>query len=114
MVCRFVCDQLIALGYRVTQVDSPAEALSLLASDQPLDLLFTDVVMPEMSGRTLADKARELRPGLAVLFTSGYTQGELKQQDPDHPELLLGKPYRRAELASKVREALARNAVVRG
>jgi CheY-like chemotaxis protein len=106
-VRRFAFDQLIRLGYRVTQASGPSEALTLLASDQRFDLLLTDVVMPEMSGRVLADKARELRPRLAVLFTSGYTQDAVIRKDEGHPELLLGKPYRRAELARKVREALA-------
>ncbi len=107
LVRRFAFDQLIAFGYQVTEASGPGEALRLLTSDQPFDLLLTDVVMPEMSGRILADKARELRPRLAVLFTSGYTQNALNQKDSDHPEVLLGKPYRRVELARKVREALA-------
>lgn len=108
LVRRFVHDQLVGLGYRVTEVGSPSEALRLLASDQPYDLLLTDVVMPEMSGRALADKARQLRPQLAVLFTSGYTQDALNQSNAGQAELLLDKPYRRADLARKVREALAR------
>jgi DNA-binding LytR/AlgR family response regulator len=71
-------------------------------------LLFTDVVMPGgMNGMQLAKEARRIAPALKVLFTSGYPQEALAsrgQVDPD--ALILTKPYRKAELARRVREAL--------
>ncbi|HKB52412.1 MAG TPA: PAS domain S-box protein [Ramlibacter sp.] len=104
-------DQLRALGYRVTEAGSGAQALEMLRGPATLDLLLTDVVMPQMSGPELASLARGLRPGLKVLFTSGYTEDALSQ----HGRLLTGvrllaKPYLRDELARRVREALSQEA----
>ena len=66
------------LGYRVLEAHDGAAALRLLERDAPsVDLLFTDVVMPEMSGRQLADKARSIRPELKILYTSGYTRNAI-------------------------------------
>jgi len=73
-----------------------------------LDLMFTDIIMPEgMTGYELAGQARESRPGLKVLFTSGYTAIGARQ-DPGHasPGPLLSKPYRKRDLAHFVRSAL--------
>ncbi|MGE0744216.1 MAG: PAS domain S-box protein [Rhodospirillales bacterium] len=99
-----------ALGYRVVSVADGAAALEVLRADAPFDLLFTDVVMPGgMNGRQLADSARRLFPDLPVLFTSGYTENALQSQGRLDPGvLLLHKPYRRPELAAKLREALDR------
>jgi CheY-like chemotaxis protein len=100
--------QLAALGYRVTVAASGAEALEVLRGPQPVDLLFTDVVMPGMSGPQLAAKARALRPGLPVLYASGYTQNAIVHHGRLDPGLhLVQKPYRRAELARRIRSALA-------
>jgi CheY-like chemotaxis protein len=95
----------------VTTVSNGPEALDLLKTDQSFDLLFTDVVMPGgMSGRQLADQAAVLRPGLSVLFTSGYTENAIVHHGRLDPGvLLLNKPYRRSELAAKVKQALQKN-----
>lgn len=71
-------------------------------------LLFTDTVMPgTMNGRQLADLARQLRPGIKVLFTSGYTENAIVHHGRlDRGVHLLNKPYRRQELAAKVRKVL--------
>jgi DNA-binding LytR/AlgR family response regulator len=73
-----------------------------------VDLLFTAVVMPGgMNGRGLADAARRVRPGLRVLFTSGYTENAVLHHGRlEHGALLLTKPYRRAQLDRAIRGAL--------
>jgi signal transduction histidine kinase len=94
---------LAALGYTVASASSGPSALTILESDQPVDLLFTDVVMPEgMSGHQLAATARRLRPGLRVLFATGYAGG-MSEPGGQH---LLHKPYDRRDLARAVRAAL--------
>ncbi|WP_244607949.1 response regulator [Bradyrhizobium vignae] len=72
-------------------------------------MLFTDVVMPGgMSGWELADQARRVRPGLPVLFTSGYALETLVEQGRAQAQaIVLTKPYRKAELAERLRDALA-------
>jgi len=100
--------QLDALGYRVREAGNGPEALKILESDDDLDLLFTDVIMPGgMSGRQLADKAAAIRPNLPVLYTSGYTENAIVHHGRlDRGVHLLNKPYRRSVLARKVRQVL--------
>lgn len=96
------------LGYAVVAAPNGPEALKFLRSDAPIDLLFTDVVMPGgMNGRQLADAARELRPDLPVLFTSGYAEDVIGRQGGLEPGIqLINKPYRRADVARKLRQVL--------
>ena len=103
-----VVAQLKALGYHVLQASSGAMAMEVLMQAPDIDLLFTDVVMPGgMGGRDLADAARRLRPDLKVLFTSGYTENSIVHDGRlDSGVKLLSKPYRRKQLASKIREVL--------
>lgn len=108
LVRNLVTAQLIALGYHaVAAPDGPA-ALARLKNGERFDLLFTDVVMPAgMSGRQLADEAEKIRPGMKVLYTSGYTDDTIMHHGSLDPGvLLLQKPYRKAQLAQMVREAL--------
>ena len=100
-------DQLTSLGYRVISATSGAEALEMLRRD-PVDLLFTDVVMPgDLAGRTLAAKAMEIRPGLKVLFSSGYFEGALVGKGQLETDVqFLAKPYRKQELSRKIEEVL--------
>ncbi|MBX3507345.1 MAG: PAS domain S-box protein [Parvibaculum sp.] len=100
--------QLCDLGYRVTSASSGPEAYELLKRMEDVDLLFTDVVMPGgMNGRQLAEAALRLRPGLRVLYTSGYTENAIIHHGRLDPGVhLLSKPYRRQEMAAKVRKAL--------
>jgi len=95
-------------GYRVSAAAGGHQALELLEQGMDCDLLFTDVVMPGgMGGRELADAATRLRPGLKVLYTSGYTENAIVHQGRLDPGVnLLSKPYRRDQLARRVRQVL--------
>jgi two-component system cell cycle sensor histidine kinase/response regulator CckA len=93
-------------GYRVLQADRPSEAERLLAEEDDVDLLLTDVVMPEMSGYELAARALEQRPKLRTMFMSGYSHpGAGSQQVPGE---LLQKPFTTDELTQTIRKTLDR------
>ncbi|HET9205844.1 MAG TPA: ATP-binding protein, partial [Burkholderiaceae bacterium] len=95
------------LGYRVLEADGAAAALKLLDAHPEIDLLFTDVVMPEFNGRKLADEARRRRPSLRVLYTTGYTRNAVVHNGALDPGVqLICKPFSLDELAARVREAL--------
>ncbi|AEG92367.1 histidine kinase famiy protein [Ramlibacter tataouinensis] len=98
-----------SLGYQVLAASSGEEALDLLAHAGGVDLLFTDVIMPGgMNGLQLAERVRQRQPGLPVLLTTGYMD-ELASQGAQLPSMaVLGKPYRRNELAESIRTALGR------
>jgi PAS domain S-box-containing protein len=98
-----------SLGYEVVAARNGPEALDMLRNGAPCDLLFTDVIMPGgMTGPQLAAAARELRPKLPVLYTSGYTENAIVHHGRVDPGVnLLHKPYRRPELAAKIRVALS-------
>jgi signal transduction histidine kinase len=97
-------------GYRVLSAGRPDEAMERARRlDGPIHLLLTDVVMPQMNGRELAERLTDMRPDLKVLFMSGYTDDALVRVGvSDTRALFLGKPFTRAMLAAKVREALER------
>jgi signal transduction histidine kinase len=98
-------DLLTGLGYQVTCATNAAEALEVLKSPAPIDLLFTDVVMPGgVSGLSLARAARELRPDLAILLSSGFVGEGAATADVEFP--LLDKPYETTALAAKLRKLL--------
>jgi CheY-like chemotaxis protein len=106
-VRRFALNQLKSLGYDVLQAHDGVAAMELIERPGRIDLLFTDFVMPGgMSGRQLADAARRRRPGLKVLFTSGYNEEAVHQGRLDQTVALLPKPYRRRELAERIRSIL--------
>jgi PAS domain S-box-containing protein len=91
-------------GYRVLEAgDGVQGQLAAAAHDGEIDLLFTDVVMPRLGGRELAQQLRATRPRLRVLFTSGYTE---KPLDDDEASRLLQKPFTAAALLHRVRQAL--------
>jgi two-component system cell cycle sensor histidine kinase/response regulator CckA len=97
-------------GYRVLEAGNGEEALTLARhAAEPIDLLLTDVVMPEMGGRELALHLVRERPSTRVLYTSGYTDtGVLQDEIRDAVVSFLPKPYTPQELAQKVREVLDR------
>jgi two-component system, cell cycle sensor histidine kinase and response regulator CckA len=107
-VRRLAVGQLVELGYRVLEASSGPAAEPILRSDEPVDLLFTDVVMPGgMTGRDLAEQARRLRPNIRVLYTTGYTENAIVHQGKlDRGVQLLSKPYRKRDLARLVRTVL--------
>ena len=100
------------LGYRVLKAREAMGALSIIESGMPIDVLFTDVVMPgPLRSPELARKAKERLPGLAVLFTSGYTENAIVHGGRlDRGVELLSKPYTREALARKIRHVLANQA----
>lgn len=95
------------LGYTVLHASSGPAALTVLEANPGVALLFTDVVMPEMSGRQLADEAKQRYPHIKVLYTTGYTQNAIVHNGVvDADARLILKPYSLAELARKVRAVL--------
>ena len=107
-VRRLMARLLKVQNYQVHEVANATDALELLRS-QPgkIDLLLTDVVMPDMNGVALAEKAQKAHPKLKVLFASGYRDGELRRLGlPDLGPQLLQKPFTTFDLATKVRQTL--------
>ena len=95
------------LGYTVLEADGAGAALAILLSRDDVTLLLTDVVMPNMDGRKLADEALRLRPTLKVLFTTGFTRNAIIHNGMIDPNTnFIAKPFKLEELARKVREAL--------
>lgn len=96
------------LGYRVLAANSPTEAIHI-AEQHPesIDLMVSDVIMPELNGRDLANRIRILFPGLPVLYMSGYTANIITDRGfLDKDVCLIQKPFSKKELAIKVREVL--------
>ena len=90
------------LGYTVLQADSAEAALKILDADQNVTLLFTDVVMPNMDGRKLADEAVRRRPGLKVLFTTGFTKNAIIHSGRIDPNThFIAKPFTLGTLPAK-------------
>ena len=102
-----VVDLLTGWGYRVVAADRPERAAAILEKDPAFDLLFSDVVMPgAMTVMELAALAQRLRPGIAVLLTSGYARDLIPEKERhDYP--LIAKPYRGEELMARLRGVLA-------
>jgi signal transduction histidine kinase/ActR/RegA family two-component response regulator len=106
-VRHFSVDALRELGYTAVSAADAREALEILAEQPRIALLFTDVVMPEMNGRRLADEARLQRPDLKVLYTTGYTRNAVVHNGMlDAGVAFLPKPFTVSQLANKVREVL--------
>jgi PAS domain S-box-containing protein len=95
------------LGYTVLEADGAETALAILRDRDDVSLLFTDVVMPVLDGRKLADEALKLHPGLKVLFTTGFTRNAIIHNGTIDPNTnFIAKPFKLEELARKVRHAL--------
>jgi PAS domain S-box-containing protein len=108
-VRRLTITRLKMIGYQVLEASDGSKALDILGQDQPVDLVFTDLVMPGgISGRQVAARARELKPGIKVLLTSGYAEELVHGDELEREQLkVLRKPYHQAELAAVLREVLA-------
>jgi CheY-like chemotaxis protein len=109
-VRRFVSRQLTGLGYAVVEAGDGKTALSILNSDKGIDLLFSDIVLPGgMSGFQLLRQARDMRPELRAVLTTGFAQ-DFGAAGTEIVDPILRKPYKRQELAETLREALTRQA----
>jgi len=105
---------LVSRGYKVLEAEDGDAGLRVAESFQgDIDILITDVLMPGIGGRELAKKLLALRPGISVLFLSGYTEDAVISQDAPSPTAFLQKPFTLQNLGKKVREILrARQASV--
>lgn len=103
----FVTEVLVDAGYRCTQASDVEAALERLQNDPSIDLMLTDVGLPRMNGRELADIARGWRDGLPILFMTGYAESALNRELflGDGMEMLI-KPFQISELLDKVRRSL--------
>jgi nitrogen-specific signal transduction histidine kinase len=107
-VRQLVGSMLRSSGYRVIAPATPSEALRICSEfTTPVDLLITDMVLPDTDGATVAREALAVRPGLKVLFMSGYTEHPvLRRPEFDRAAPFLQKPFTKAMLTAKVREVL--------
>jgi PAS domain S-box-containing protein len=106
-VRRFSVDALNELGYHVLEAEGAVAALRLVDSHPEITLLFTDIVMPDMNGRKLAEEALRRRPDLKILYTSGYTRDAVVHNGVIDPGVeLIGKPFTIEQLATKIRSVL--------
>ena len=95
------------LGYNVIEATNGAQALEWLARNERVDLIFTDIVMPGMTGRVMAEEAAKLRAGVKILYTTGYTRNAVVHNGVLDPGTeFLAKPYAAAALAAKLRAVL--------
>jgi CheY-like chemotaxis protein len=107
-VRQLVREMLNRLGYKIHEASGAAEAMRIFDRHQAsIDLLLTDVIMPQMSGRELAERLKILRPSLKILYISGYTDDMLAHHGVlESNVFLLQKPFAPDELAKKMREVL--------
>ena len=103
----YTVEILTDLGFSVLEASEATTALEILEKSPAIDLLFTDVGLPGLNGRQLADRARERRPDLPILFATGYARNAIVHQGRlDQGVNLLTKPYTRDQLANKIRDIL--------
>ena len=107
IVREFVTQQLRALGYKTIVVSSATDALTKIRSGVPVDLLFTDIIMPGTTdGWKLAELIRQIRPDIKVMYTTGYSDASSERIGSTRGIVLLEKPYRLSMLARMLRQAL--------
>ena len=112
-VRELVCEILRDLGYRVLQANDGPSGLLLLQSSLEIDLLITDVGLPGLNGRQVADAARTHRPNLKVLFMTGYAENAAIASGFLDPGMaIITKPFAVETLATRIREILAPDPVV--
>jgi len=112
-VRKYAADALKTYGYKVIQAENEADAL-LFCAREPIDLVLTDVVMPNVSGRELAEHVLQQRPGMKVLFMSGYTDDAVENRGVLRKGAgFIQKPFSPSQLADKVRETLAADRAAR-
>jgi signal transduction histidine kinase/ActR/RegA family two-component response regulator len=107
-VRRLLAERLAVAGYRVLDAVDGVAALAVADTEPVIDLLLTDVVMPNMNGRALAERLRQLRPGLPVVFMTGHSNDpEFERAVQEGREVLLRKPFRSERMLAVVRDRLA-------
>jgi two-component system cell cycle sensor histidine kinase/response regulator CckA len=100
-------EMLVAAGYAVVSAATPGTAIAIAESDQAIDAIVTDVVMPEMNGHQLAQRLHELRPGAPVLYTSGYSGDIIEARGlVEVGDAFIRKPYSSAALVGKLQALL--------
>lgn len=106
-VRKLTIETLRELGYDVLEADGGSAALNHLRADPTIRLLFTDIVMPDMNGRKLAEQAKSINPNLKVLYTTGFTRNAVVHHGTLDPGInFIAKPFAIDQLARKVREVL--------
>ena len=102
------------IGYQVLEASDGPAALEILKRGDAVDLVFTDLIMPGgLSGREVAIRARELKPGVKVLLTSGYAEELVHGDDLQREQLkVLRKPYQQADLVAALRDVLGNESPV--
>jgi two-component system NtrC family sensor kinase len=107
----YIAQTLQDLGYQVIQAADAEAALDILSRSAPIDLLLTDVVMPGMNGRALAEEALRRRPGLRILYMTGYSRNAIVHHGRLDPGVaLIQKPFSQGALAVRLRQILAETA----
>jgi DNA-binding response OmpR family regulator len=102
-----ICEVLEDAGYRVVEAADPEGGLAAVRSQPKVDLLMTDVILPQMRGNELADRVRKISPSARVLFMSGYTDEAIGQHAVLTPGAqFLQKPFALSALLAKVRAVL--------
>jgi CheY-like chemotaxis protein len=103
----YVVEALSSVGYCVVEAVDAEAALTLLASNTKVQLMLTDVVMPGMNGRALADAVRQSHPSVKTLFMTGYSRNAIVHQGRLDPGVsLIQKPFSQASLAARIRSML--------
>jgi PAS domain S-box-containing protein len=108
MVRMLVVEVLNDLGYRALEAIDGPSALRILQSSQRIDLLVTDIGLPEMNGRQVADAARSTRPTLKILFMTGYAEGAASSEFLEKGMQIISKPFTMDKLAEKIQEIIER------
>ena len=108
-----VRDVLEELSYRAVEAEEPAAAIKVLASDRPIDLMISDVGLPGMNGRQLAEIARRHRPDLPILFVTGYAENAAIRADFLGTNMaMITKPFAMDTLAGKIRDMLTKQSII--
>ncbi len=106
-VRRMTCQMLERIGYRVIEAESATKCLEIISRPEKIDLLLSDVIMPEMNGRQLYERIQTLRPGLKALFMSGYTENVIGHNGILEDSLpFISKPFTEKDLSRKIRQVL--------
>jgi DNA-binding NtrC family response regulator len=93
-------------GYEIITSNSPLNTLDIIKSDKDIDLLLTDIIMPEMNGYELAKLTKQISPNIKIIFMSGFTNNLLFENTMEEEIKFIQKPYKSFELYDKIREVI--------